>query len=379
MRKRGCGETCTYCKRTLESVLSPSRVGATKDPVLWRKRHRGRVVIGAAAAVLGLLASAPAEGIGIDLQIGLGDELVAQFHGRPLAALKAPDHERFASVVAGIPSVRDVADAYKEPKPTKGDAIFFGPAPNVCCVPINGSFADVEDVPLAGIKNFPKISQVGLGRKFIRHPRRSVFKRAPQGVGVGHEFLIDIQRRTRSQVLDGHFEWKKICLGDGPEGARDPNTHLDPRALGGDEILPVKLVGLLSGDDGIAHIDGLLGAVRRNQFHLALASPPQLVSGPPQEGSRNRENDSEHGKDALVVVFEEFVGAAQKDQRSLRERGTGLLIILLAAGGFLFWLYQARSAGIRRRPPANDFERHHECQNDNQPANRPPKHASPAD
>ncbi len=44
MNKRGHGEKCTYCKRTLESVTSFSRVAATKDHVVPKSKG-GRTTV----------------------------------------------------------------------------------------------------------------------------------------------------------------------------------------------------------------------------------------------------------------------------------------------------------------------------------------------
>lgn len=61
-----------------------------------------------------------------------------------------------------------------------------------------------------------------------------------------------------------------------------------------------------------------------------------------------------HDPELLMRVaqsaFNEAVGSAQQDQRSLETRGAGLLIIILAGLGVLFWVYQTWAGG-RGRPP----------------------------
>jgi hypothetical protein len=61
----------------------------------------------------------------------------------------------------------------------------------------------------------------------------------------------------------------------------------------------------------------------------------------PQANGRNGKNDSEHGNDAFVVLANKLIQAPKKDQRSEKERGAGLLVILIAGALVLLWAYEA--------------------------------------
>jgi hypothetical protein len=63
----------------------------------------------------------------------------------------------------------------------------------------------------------------------------------------------------------------------------------------------------------------------------------------PQPNRRDSKNNPKDSDNALVVTFNPMIGAAEEDQRSLKERGAGLLIIILAGALVLFWAYNARS------------------------------------
>ena len=95
----------------------------------------------------------------------------------------------------------------------------------------------------------------------------------------------------------------------------------------------------------LGRVYGLLGEL--NLLIGTLSQPEgssvQLGRCAPQEDRGDSEHNREYGHDALVVAFNEVVRTSQEDQRSLEERGAGLLVIILAGVVVLLWTYNAGS------------------------------------
>jgi len=99
--------------------------------------------------------------------------------------------------------------------------------------------------------------------------------------------------------------------------------------------------GFFSGRDGRLHVAGLLLPTGRNQFHLALASPPKPHGSEPKANGRNGENDRKTGHDAFVVRFNEVVQPSKKDDRTRAEGGALFLFIVIGGLLAVFYFYQA--------------------------------------
>jgi hypothetical protein len=95
----------------------------------------------------------------------------------------------------------------------------------------------------------------------------------------------------------------------------------------------------LGGDDWCANPRSLI------DLHQLLGRLLKPVGCEPEQDSRDGEHYREGGYNALVVGFDKMIGAPRQDQRSLQERGAGMLLILFAGGAVLLGAYQAWSKG----------------------------------